>query len=90
MHDTFLNERIYEALLKLCVDNGILRLNKVRITVHTDSHITEKSLQEYFTEHSHEQVCSFVGNWTDILLERQEIGQLNAIITSIEGVTSDG
>lgn len=37
MHDTFLNERLYEALLKLCQDNRIQKLSKVNIAVHTDS-----------------------------------------------------
>ena len=50
MHDTFLNERIYEALLKLCKENKILRLNKVNIAVNIDSHISENSLREHFSE----------------------------------------
>ena len=50
MHDTFLNQRIYEALLKLCQENKIIKLNKIKLAVNTDSHISENSLREYFSE----------------------------------------
>lgn len=81
MHDTFLNERLYEALLKLCRDNRIQKLSKVNIAVHTDSHISEESLREHFSERGN----NLVGNWTEIIVEKRDVGKLNAVIQSIEG-----
>lgn len=85
MHDTFLNERIYEALQKLCKENGISKLNKVIMAVNTDSHISENSLREHFSEKN----SQLMGQWTEILIEKQEVGKLNAVIKSIEGESSD-
>ena len=85
MHDTFLNERIYEALLKLCQENRILKLNKVNIAVNIDSHISENSLREHFSERNN----NLLGNWTEIIVEKQDVGKLNAVIKSIEGESSD-
>lgn len=81
MHDTFLNERIYEALLKLCRENKILKLNKVNITVNIDSHISENSLREHFSERNN----NLLGEWTEITVEKQDVGKLNAVIKTIEG-----
>lgn len=85
MHDTFLNERIYEALLELCKENKLSRISKAIITVNVDSHITESSLREYFSERS----CGLLGDSTEIIVERQDVGKLNAVIRSIEGELSD-
>lgn len=86
MHDTFLNERIYETLLKLCQENKILKLNKVRIAVNIDSHISENSLREHFSERNN----NLLGYFTEIIVEKQDVGKLNAIIKSIEGESTDG
>lgn len=85
MHDTFLNERIYEALLKLCQENKILKLNKVSITVNVDSHISENSLREQFSERKNNLLSDF----TEIIVEKQDVGKLNAVINSIEGESTD-
>jgi len=85
MHDTFLNERIYEALLKLCQENKVLKLNKVNIAVNLDSHISESSLREHFSERNN----SLLGEWTEIIVEKQDVGKLNAVIKSIEGESTD-
>jgi len=85
MHDTFLNERIYEALLKLCQENKILRLKKVNIAVNIDSHISENSLREHFSERNN----NLLGDWTEIIVEKQDVGKLNAVINSIEGEQPD-
>lgn len=85
MHDTFLNERIYEALLELCQKNKILKLNKVNIVVNMDSHISENSLREHFGERNNK----IFGKWTEIIVEKQDVGKLNAVIKSIEGESSN-
>ena len=83
MHDTFLNERIYDELLKICRENKILKLNKISLTVNTDSHISEKSLREHFSERNNK----VLGDWTKIIVKKQNVGKLNAIIKSVEGET---
>lgn len=85
MHDTFLNERIYEALLKLCQENKILKLNKVKIAVNIDSHISENSLRELFSERNN----NLLGDCKEIIVEKQDVGTLNAVIKIIEGESSD-
>jgi hypothetical protein len=85
MHDTFLNERIYEALLKLCQENKILKLNKVNIAVNIDSHISANSLCEHFSERNN----NLLGDWTEVVVEKQDVGKLNAVINSIEGESLD-
>lgn len=85
MHDTFLNERIYEALLKLCQENKILKLNIVNIAVNIDSHISENSLREHFSERNN----NLLGDWTEIVVEKLDVGKLNAVINSIEGEMLD-
>lgn len=85
MHDTFLNERIYEALLRLCQKNKILKLNKVNIAVNIDSHISENSLREHFSERNN----NLLGEWTEIIVEKQDVGKLNAIIKTVEGESSN-
>ena len=85
MHDTFLNERIYEALLTLCQENKILKLNKVNLAVNIDSHISENSLREHFNERNN----NLLGYFTEIIVEKQDVGKLNAVIKSIEGESTD-
>ncbi|HYE82162.1 MAG TPA: hypothetical protein VEG39_08345 [Clostridia bacterium] len=85
MHDTFLNERIYDALLKLCRESNMLKINKVNIAVNRDSHISESSLREHFSERRN----NLLGDWTVIIAEKQDVGKLNAVIKSIEGESLD-
>ncbi|HHV98881.1 MAG TPA: hypothetical protein GXX36_04795 [Clostridiaceae bacterium] len=85
MHDTFLYERIYEALLKLCQENKLIKLNKINLAVNTDSHISENSLREHFSERNN----NLLGEWTEIIIEKQDVGKLNAVIKSIEGESTN-
>lgn len=86
MHDTFLNERIYETLLKLCHDNKLIKLTRVDLAVNTDSHISEDSLREHFRERKN----NLLDELTEIVIDRQNVGKLNAVIKSIEGMSIDG
>ena len=66
-------------------DNKIARLRKVNIAVDTGSHINENSLREHFSQgNSH-----LMGDWTEVIVERQDVGNLNAVIKSIEGESAD-
>lgn len=85
MHDTFLNERIYNEILKICRENKILKLNRISLAVNIDSHISEESLREHFSDRKN----NVLGDWTEIIVEKQDVGKLNAIIKSVEGETLD-
>jgi len=81
MHDTFLNQNLYEAIVELCGENSIAKIFDLTITVHTDSHISEDSIREYFSEREN----MLVGDWTNIQVLRREIEPLTAVIDEIEG-----
>ncbi len=81
MHDTFLNQNLYEAIVEICGENSIAKIFNLTITVHTDSHISEDSLREHFSERNN----MLIGDWTNILINKQEIEPLTAVIDEIEG-----
>lgn len=81
MHDTFLNQNLYESIIDLCRENAIARILNLTITVHTNSHISENSIREYFSERKN----VLIGDWTNILVHKQEMEPLTAIIDRIEG-----
>ena len=54
-------------------------------TVFTRFHISENSLREYFSERNN----NLLGEWTEITVEKQDVGKLNAIIKTIEGESSN-
>ncbi|MDR1771235.1 MAG: hypothetical protein LBS02_11430 [Hungatella sp.] len=81
MHDTFLNQNLYESIIDLCRENSIAKILNLTITVHTNSHICEGSLREQFSERKN----TLIGDWTNILVNKQEIEPLTAIIDSIDG-----
>lgn len=85
MHDTFLNERIYEALLKMCHDSKILKLTKIHLIVNIDSHISKQSICEHFKERNNK----LIDDYTKIIVEKQDVGKQSAIIESIEGESSN-
>lgn len=67
MHDTFLTERIYETLLKLCQENKLIKLYKVNLAVNTDSHISENSLRELLVN----EIIIFLVNGQKSLLKNK-------------------
>jgi Zn finger protein HypA/HybF involved in hydrogenase expression len=81
MHDTFLNQNLYESMIDLCRENSIAKILNLTITVHTNSHINENSIREQFSERKNE----LIGDWTNILVRKREIEPLTAIIDSIDG-----
>jgi len=86
MHDTFLNENLYNTILSLCEENKISKVNELCITVHTDSHISEESLREHFKDRN----SNLVGDWTKILVQKKDIQRLTAVLEHIEGEKISG
>ena len=85
MHDTFLNENLYESIVDLCSKHAISKILKLKITVHTHSHITENSLREHFMDKN----SRLIGSWTDIVVQRDDIEPLTATIEKIDGEKFD-
>lgn len=83
MHDTFLLKGISDNLIILCNTNNITKVRKLHIITNLNSHISRNNLYE----HLKEQNRDLIGEWTDILVEREEIENLTAVIESIEGDT---
>lgn len=83
MHDTFLLKGISDNLIILCNTNNITKVRKLHIITNLNSHINRNNLYE----HLKEQNRDLIGEWTDILVEREEIENLTAVIESIEGDT---
>lgn len=81
MHDTFLNQNLYESIIDLCKENAIAKILDLTITVHTNSHISEDSIREYFSERKN----ALIGDWTNIMVRKQEMEPLTAIIDRIDG-----
>ncbi|WP_077610699.1 hypothetical protein [Clostridium sp. Marseille-P2415] len=81
MHDTFLNQNLYESINHLCKENAIAKILNLTITVHTDSHISEESIREHFADRK----SGHIGDWTNILVQKREIEPLTAAIDQIEG-----
>ncbi|MBE7721522.1 hypothetical protein [Lacrimispora indolis] len=81
MHDTFLNQNLYESIIDLCKENAIAKILDLTITVHTNSHISKDSIREYFSERKN----ALIGDWTNIMVRKQEIEPLTAIIDRIDG-----
>ena len=81
MHDTFLNENLYEAIVNLCNEHSIARILNLTISVNTHSHISEESIREHFIDRN----SSLIGHWTNIFVEKEEIEPLTATIELIDG-----
>lgn len=85
MHDTLLNQNIYESLVVLCKEHSITKIMNLTITVHTHSHISEKIIRECFIDRN----STLVGNWTNILVQKKEIEPNTATIDQVDGERSN-
>ncbi|HAN20079.1 MAG: hypothetical protein A2Y15_05295 [Clostridiales bacterium GWF2_36_10] len=81
MHDTLLNQNIYENIVHICLEHKINKIKNLIITVHTDSHICEESLREQFKVNNN----ILIDEWTNILIQKNDIEKLTAILDYIDG-----
>lgn len=72
---------IYEAVLDLCRQYSITKLTELIISVHKDSQITKESLLEQFASKN----SNIVGDWTQIVVERNQPEKFKAKIEHIYG-----
>ncbi|MBN7773969.1 hypothetical protein [Clostridium aminobutyricum] len=81
MHDTFLNQNLYDSIVSLCKENSISKIHKLILTVHTRSHICEQSIREHFGDRNN----PLIDTDSDIVVQKKEIEPLTATIEQIDG-----
>lgn len=82
MHDTMLLENIRKNLEQICKENCIGKVNKLKISVNTDSHVNRENLKEHLINSNKK----LVGEWTEISIDKkQNLESQTAIIESISG-----
>ncbi|MFT9497927.1 hypothetical protein [Anaerosolibacter sp.] len=81
MHDTILLGRISQGLEGLCKENNILRIDQMIVAVSLTSHVNTENLKTFLLEYNR----PIVGEWTDILVRKEDIENQSAIIHSVKG-----
>lgn len=81
MHDTILLEKISQYLRGLCNEHSISKIFQLTVGLHPNSHVNLQNLKSYLEEHN----TKVVGEWTKILIHREDIEEETAIIHSIKG-----
>lgn len=81
MHDTHLIEKIYQSIVILCRQNGIVKVNELEIEVDEGSHIEGSHLLSHLIDRDR----AMFGNWTVIHIEHEPYEKLTAVIKSIDG-----
>lgn len=81
MHDTHLIEKIYQSIVALCRQNGVIKVNDIVIAVDEGSHIEGPHL----LSHLKDRDSIMFGDWTIIHVEYEPFDKLTAVIKSIDG-----
>lgn len=81
MHDTHLIEKIYQSIVALCKQNGVIKVNDIVIAVDEGSHIEGPHL----LSHLKDRDSTMFGDWTIIHVEHKPYEKLTAVIKSIDG-----
>lgn len=81
MHDTHLIEKIYQSIVALCRQNGIVKVNEIEIEVDEGSHIEGPHLLSHLIDRD----STMFGDWTTVHVELKPYEKLTAIIKSIDG-----
>ena len=85
MHDTHLIEKIYQSIVDLCMQNGVVRVNEIHIEVDEGSHIEGSHL----LSHLKDRDSAMFGDQTVIRVEHKPYEKLTAVIKSIDGDVSE-
>lgn len=81
MHDTFLNQNLYDSIVKLCDEHAISKVHSLTLTVHTHSHVCEQSIKDHFKDHQNPLIDAS----SYITVQKKEIEPLTATIEQIDG-----
>jgi Zn finger protein HypA/HybF involved in hydrogenase expression len=83
MHDTILLGRISQGLEGLCKENNILKVDQIIVTVSLTSHVNTENLKAFLQEHN----APVIGEWSEILVKKEDIEEQSAVINSLKGDT---
>jgi len=81
MHDTFLFQKISDALVRFCEQEKINKITKVCVTVNPDSHVTQDSLKLELQN----SIDDLLHKDIEIVIENKKLEEMSAIISRIEG-----
>lgn len=81
MHDTFLNQNLYESIVNLCKEHSISKIYTLILTVHTHSHISAQSIREHFVDRNN----TLIDLDSNIIIQKEERQPLTATIEQIDG-----
>ena len=81
MHDTILLNKISDSLDSLCRAHNIKKIKRLSIIVDKNSQVTSNSLYEYLRNFN----SNLTGEWTEIIVEKEQLDREVAILHSIEG-----
>lgn len=84
MQDTVLLNKISNSLRELCRSHKIKRIEKLSIIVDKNSNVNSSDLYEYLRGYNRD----LVGEWTSIIVEKEQLDREVAILHSIEGSNS--
>lgn len=81
MHDTHMIEKIYQSIVNLCRQNGVIKVNRINIEVDEGSHIEGQHLLAHLIDRD----SRLFGDWTAVNVEHKPYEKLTAVIKSIDG-----
>ena len=81
MHDSLLIEKTYQTVWELCQSHSIKKVNEIKMTVSMDSHMDGPHMLNHFMERDN----NLFGDWTNLIVQKLEIGILTAVVESIDG-----
>jgi hypothetical protein len=80
MREKVLLDKISNKLKEICEINNIQRVSRLSVVVNTESDIDESSLKDYLQNNS-----NLIGNWTDLKVEKEPLGEQVVILHNIKG-----
>lgn len=81
MHDTHLIEKIYQSIVALCRENGVVRVNEIDMEVDEGSHIEGPHLLSHLMDRDSAMFCEK----TVIHVYHKPYEKLTALIKRIDG-----
>lgn len=85
MHDTILLNKISDSLEALCRAHNIKRIKRLSIIVDKSSHVDSNNLYEHLRNFN----SNLTGEWTEVVVEKEQLDSQVAILHSIEGDKED-
>ncbi|MFP4698258.1 MAG: hypothetical protein ACLFMO_06085 [Eubacteriales bacterium] len=82
MTDKFLYQKIFEGVDSLCKQKGFNNIKRIELVINKDSEINSKMLKRDLINH----LPLYVTKKTKVIVKKDEIGGIKAIIKNVEGL----